>query len=139
MLSLGFLTVAAPEATAKNDRQYYEGHATSAHGFSVGICAIVKEVSPYFIEWIDYHIEVVGFDYIYLYDNSEDFKLERWYLQSRKDPIYGRVEVRHFPLVGWVAAKQAWAQSAGERVFYRPFPLPSPHELRILWGLTCAT
>jgi hypothetical protein len=44
---------------------------------SVAICAIQKGGQPYLEEWIDYN-HLIGFDKIYLYDNSNDYELQNW-------------------------------------------------------------
>jgi len=44
---------------------------------SVGICAKSKDAARYFDEWIDYHLGI-GFDAIYVYDNSDDNNLRFW-------------------------------------------------------------
>ncbi|KAG7374291.1 glycosyl transferase family 2 protein [Nitzschia inconspicua] len=58
---------------------------------SVAICAIQKGGRPYLEEWIDYN-KILGFDKIYLYDNSNDFELQNW--TYNPDAI---LDIRHFP------------------------------------------
>jgi len=43
----------------------------TSHLMSVAICAIVKDEELYIHEWIQYHLKM-GFDHIYLYDNSNN-------------------------------------------------------------------
>ena len=54
------------------------------------ICAIQKGAKRYLDEWTDYHL-ALGFDRIYLYDNSDDFELKEW--AQNKD----RIHVKHYP------------------------------------------
>ena len=54
------------------------------------ICAIQKGAKRYLDEWTDYHL-ALGFDRIYLYDNSDDFELKEW--AQNKDSIH----VKHYP------------------------------------------
>lgn len=55
------------------------------------ICAIVKYEELYLDEWIRYH-KHIGFDHIYLFDNSDEYTLKGW---EQKYP--GFLEVTHFP------------------------------------------
>jgi len=64
--------------------------------FTVAICAIVKDAEAYFMEWIDYNLLGLEFDQIYVYDNSENFELQRWFDNTRQHPDYRRVEVMHY-------------------------------------------
>jgi hypothetical protein len=57
---------------------------------SVAICAIQKGGIPYLEEWIDYNM-LLGFDKIYLYDNSDHHELHNW--TYRED----YVDIVHFP------------------------------------------
>jgi Glycosyl transferase family 2 len=57
---------------------------------SVAICAIQKGGKPYLEEWIDYY-RLLGFDMIYLYDNSADHELKNWTYQN------DMLNVVHFP------------------------------------------
>ena len=51
-------------------------------------------------EWVDYYLAIV-FEKIYVYDNSDDFELERWYNDDEDDDIVGNrkdhIQVKHFP------------------------------------------
>lgn len=67
------------------------------YNFTAAICAIVKDDEAHLEEWIDYHLRVMDFQNIYLYDNSDNHDLQRWYLNTRNHPIYSRVEVTSFP------------------------------------------
>jgi hypothetical protein len=42
------------------------------------ICAIQKGGLKHIDEWVDYNL-VIGFDTIFLYDNSDNFELQEWY------------------------------------------------------------
>lgn len=46
---------------------------------------------------IDYHLTGLEFDQIYVYDNSNDFQLRRWFNSTRQHPEYQHVEVNHYP------------------------------------------
>jgi len=69
----------------------------AAKNFTVALCAIVKDAEAYFMEWIDYNLLGLEFDHIYIYDNSENFDLQRWVQNTRQHPDYYRVEVEHYP------------------------------------------
>jgi len=60
------------------------------------ICAIQKGAVRYLDEWVQYHLLAVGFEDIYLYDNSEDFELEAWH-QSYDPKLRQRIHIHHFP------------------------------------------
>jgi len=60
------------------------------------ICAIQKWSLNIIDEWIDYNLHVVGFETIFLYDNSDNFELEEW-LKARGDSDSGRIQIKHFP------------------------------------------
>jgi hypothetical protein len=79
-----------PFSSPGNTQQQY-------YNFTVAICSIVKDAEMHLEEWIDYHLLAVGFQNIYLYDNSDNFDLQRWYQNTRQDPVYSRVTVRHWP------------------------------------------
>src|SRR6185437_4283619 len=55
---------------------------------NISICAIALDEESYLDEWIDYHHKL-GFNHIYLYDNSPDHKL--------KDLNGTQVQVIHYP------------------------------------------
>jgi hypothetical protein len=63
------------------------------------ICAIQKEGLKYIDEWVDYHIGI-GFDTIFLYDNSDNFELQGWYserfLQNNNTNGTERVQIIHW-------------------------------------------
>lgn len=65
--------------------------------FTAAICVIVKDVEAYFLEWIDYHLVVLNFQNIYMYDNSDGFDLKGWYESSRNHDVYRRVTIIHKP------------------------------------------
>lgn len=64
------------------------------YNFTIGICAIVKDGEPYLTEWLDYHLDALRLDWVYLYDNSPRDDLATWYNNTRSHPLYVRVEVR---------------------------------------------
>ena len=59
---------------------------------TAAICAIQKGSLTFIDEWVDYNL-AIGFEKIYIYDNSEDFELQSWY--EKQDQT--RVDVKHFP------------------------------------------
>lgn len=59
---------------------------------TAAVCAIAKDEGPYIDEWVRYHL-ALGFDAVYVYDNSDANDLAD--LPSRH-PV-GRVHVRHWP------------------------------------------
>ena len=63
--------------------------------FKVAICVIMKDAENYFEEWLDYHF-AIGFDAIYIYDNSLSFELSNWYGNTRNHATYSNVEVVHW-------------------------------------------
>lgn len=65
------------------------------YNFTVAICVIMKDADMYFEEWLDYHL-AMGFDAIYVYDNSQAFELKNWYHNTRKHATYSRVQVVHW-------------------------------------------
>ena len=56
------------------------------------VCAIMLKEEPYVDEWIQYYIYGLGFNHIFIYDNSDDNSLKDL---SNKYP--GKVTIRHFP------------------------------------------
>ena len=64
--------------------------------FTIGICAIIKDMDAYLNEWLDYHLVAMDIDKIYLYDNSLEYYLKNWYDNTREHPIYKRVHVIHW-------------------------------------------
>jgi hypothetical protein len=61
-------------------------------GPTAAICCIVTEEEAYLHEWIDYHLGI-GFDHVYIYDNSQDFDLQLWHRKH--------ATVKHFPGLGF--------------------------------------
>jgi hypothetical protein len=68
------------------------------------ICAIQKGGLKYIDEWVDYHM-AIGFDTIFLYDNSDNFELQGWryserFLQgntSGTEPERFQIKIIHWP------------------------------------------
>jgi hypothetical protein len=60
------------------------------------ICAIVKNEERYIDEWVDYNL-ALGFDRIYLFDNSDDFSLYEWSQNRSKTENSNRISVIQFP------------------------------------------
>ena len=66
--------------------------STARRRDTIAICAIQKGSLSFIDEWIDYNL-AIGFDKIYLYDNSPDFELQEWH----KEKNYTQVDITHFP------------------------------------------
>jgi hypothetical protein len=58
---------------------------------TAAICVIVKEEELYIDEWVDYHL-ALGFDAIYIYDNSDEHEMRQWGEEKGC-----HVTVKHFP------------------------------------------
>ena len=65
----------------------------SCHNQTVALCLVQKGDMRYVDEWVDYHL-ALGFDTIYMMDNTEDFELQPWH-QGRRDEY--RIRVTHVP------------------------------------------
>ena len=65
------------------------------YNFTAAVCVCIADAEAYFEEWVDYHL-AMGFQNIYIYDDSLTFELERWYQNSRNHPVYSRVIVIHY-------------------------------------------
>lgn len=66
--------------------------SSSLKSRGAAICLIQKWGLRYIDEWVDYH-HALGFDMIYIYDNSDDFELKEWYEKRNIKAI----EVIHYP------------------------------------------
>jgi hypothetical protein len=74
---------------------------------TAAICIIAKDEEHYIDEWVDYNLLVLGFDTIYLYDNSENYTLQNYTasyaeaaLEPEKQPQERRrrrVVIEHYP------------------------------------------
>ncbi|KAL7555403.1 hypothetical protein ACA910_017701 [Epithemia clementina (nom. ined.)] len=62
---------------------------------TASLCLFIKNEQLYVNEYIDYHL-ALGFDEIFIYDNSPDFNLEHWG-RYKQEQCAGRVRVTHFP------------------------------------------
>ena len=56
------------------------------------VCSIQTKEDAYIDEWVDYHLSI-GFEKIYIYDNSENFDLKNWGEKKLSDNVW----VKHFP------------------------------------------
>jgi hypothetical protein len=92
--------------TGRNKRSSTSTSSPSPSAAS--ICAIQKDGLYYIDEWVDYHL-ALGFQTIFLYDNSDDFELENW-ARSRNP---SRVVVQHLP--GPKQQKNAYQQCVSEQ------------------------
>ena len=73
-------------------------------GFHRGaaICAIQKQGLAYIDEWVEYNI-ALGFEKLFIYDNSEQFELNDWH----QNHTHARsIEIKHFP--GSAAQRSAY-------------------------------
>ena len=68
----------------------YSPSAADAGG--AAICAIQKDTLPYIDEWVDYNL-ALGFEKIYIYDNSDEFELKNW--ETKRNST--QVAVVHMP------------------------------------------
>ena len=59
----------------------------------VAICVIQKGALFYLDEWTDFHL-ALGFDTIFIYDNSDNFELKEW---AKSKGIGSSIIVRHYP------------------------------------------
>jgi len=86
-------TFSTPSTATKN-----EVAVKLDYNFTIGICAIVRDMEAYLDEWLDYHLVAMNIENIYLYDHSPQFYLKTWYENTRSHPIYHRVHVTHWGL-----------------------------------------
>ena len=56
------------------------------------VCSIQAKEDAYIDEWVDYHLGI-GFEMIYIYDNSDNYDLRNWGNQRFLD----NVRVKHYP------------------------------------------
>ena len=68
-----------------------KGKVCPVHLF--GLLPFGSGPGEYVDEWVDYHL-ALGFDTVYMMDNTEDFQLEPWH-QERRDER--RIRVTHVP------------------------------------------
>jgi hypothetical protein len=65
-------------------------HGQVTHDLAA-LCAIALDEEPYLQEWVDYNIGL-GFDLIYIYDNSDSHELKQW--KTEQPP---NIRVSHLP------------------------------------------
>jgi hypothetical protein len=105
LLMLNLDSVTQNAATIRGGRDAHETFSASAsssrlppgkqYPFKVAICVLMKDAENYFEEWLDYHL-AMGFDAIYIYDNSPSFELNNWFDNTRNHTTLGKVEVMHW-------------------------------------------
>ena len=78
-----------PEGSSRRNNTY---------NFTTAVCVCVADAEAYFEEWLDYHLQALKFDQIYMYDTSKNFDLKGWYDNTRGHPVYSRVQVNHHKL-----------------------------------------
>ena len=83
----------APEWRAKIEQQPTITEDGKVH--TAAICAIQKWELCYLEEWVDYHI-ALGFQTIFIYDNSDDFELQGWYSKKFHNGT-DHVKIVHWP------------------------------------------
>ena len=67
--------------------------------YTVSICCIVKYEERYIDEWIKYHL-LLGFDHIYIYDNSDNKSLINYYQTQNTSisKLYNdKISIKHYP------------------------------------------
>eukprot|EP00577_Skeletonema_sp_RCC1716_P019170 CAMPEP_0113401028 /NCGR_PEP_ID=MMETSP0013_2-20120614/16457_1 /TAXON_ID=2843 ORGANISM="Skeletonema costatum, Strain 1716" /NCGR_SAMPLE_ID=MMETSP0013_2 /ASSEMBLY_ACC=CAM_ASM_000158 /LENGTH=328 /DNA_ID=CAMNT_0000286175 /DNA_START=37 /DNA_END=1023 /DNA_ORIENTATION=+ /assembly_acc=CAM_ASM_000158 len=71
-------------------------YSPSKHNSTAAICLLVRNETLYIDEFMDFHISL-GFNKVYLYDNSmtDDLDLHLWY--SKRKDIQKYVQIIHFP------------------------------------------
>ena len=94
-----------------NHKGRHNNHNNRYYNFTTAICLITTDGEAYFQEWVDYHLFVMNFDAIYVYDNSRKFDLKRWYTNTRSHPIYQNVVVHHRPGPGYNTITKKHLQS----------------------------
>jgi hypothetical protein len=62
---------------------------------TAAICVIASEEEKYIDEWLDFHLGI-GFNHIYVYDNTDGFDLGHGWL-ARRPRLAKKVTVHHFP------------------------------------------
>ncbi len=73
-------------------QEYYNERHSSLRGLTAAICAVALDEEKYIDEWVDYNL-AIGFQGLYIYDNSQNNALKEWKGQ-RKD---NRIKVFHHP------------------------------------------
>jgi Glycosyl transferase family 2 len=58
-------------------------------------CSIMTLAAKYIDEWADYYLGL-GFAYLYIYDNTDDFELEEWG-RKRQEVGQNNIQVIHYP------------------------------------------
>ena len=89
--TLSILSRRLDECAQKLDQQTLSTAANNSSP-TAAICTIVKDSLFYIDEWVDYHL-ALGFETIYIYDNSNEFELKEWN-QLRSN---SRIQVQHHP------------------------------------------
>lgn len=89
------VTVQGREGQDNINHHHHHPISQQVYPFTVAICVIMKDAENYFEEWLDFHF-AMGFDAIYIYDNSVSFELKNWYDNTRNHNTFGKVEVVHW-------------------------------------------
>lgn len=63
---------------------------------SAAICSIVKDENKYLEEWLLYHL-ALGFERIYLYDNSDNSSAKIWLREYHETNTFQEVHVHDYP------------------------------------------
>jgi len=90
-------------ARSARDRRAANGNATAA------MCLLTKGNDAELDEWVSYHLGL-GFDEIYIFDNSGSNALRRWAMAA-----------------SWAVAQHGGEQHHGLRVDVEPWPDPNDH------------
>ena len=62
---------------------------------TASLCLFIKNEPLYVNEYVDYHLGI-GFDEIFVYDNSHDFNLKSWGMYKSNE-THGRLILTHYP------------------------------------------
>ena len=63
---------------------------------TASLCLFIKNEHLYLNEYVDYHL-AIGFDEIFIFDNSVNFNLQSWYQNNKYMETQGRINITHFP------------------------------------------
>ena len=69
--------------------------------YFVSVVSVIRNENKYLEEWIRYHIEEMGIDHFYIYDNESKVSILK-YLQKRNFSYLDRLTILDFPTTEWV-------------------------------------
>jgi len=94
LLDIFEITLVKPVREERGEREIKRESGEKKRHTAI-ICVIVKDEERYLKEWILYHLGL-GFDKIYLYDNSLDSATRKW-LETQDATVQLGTVVHHFP------------------------------------------